>query len=203
MSFTWICHITYVWHIWMSYVIQMNKSCQVWIITHQMSGSCHAYHMNESRHKCECVLSNIWLSHTSNEWVMSQISYAWVTSQIWISHVTHRIESCHRYKPPGCHHGCNSCGQCTPLCIVGKSANCKFSQEFNTPSFFRRPSRTNTIKFKSNKIANKCRSTYYPSLTQRNRPVYGPCRVGQTCSVGEGVGVVGVVVVGCRGRVGM
>ena len=64
--------------------------------------------MNESRLTYKCVMSHIWMCHSTHmndlltmdeschtyEWVKSH-TYEWVVSHIWMSHMTHMSESYH------------------------------------------------------------------------------------------------------------
>jgi len=56
----------------------------------------HLKYINESRHKCEWVMSRISIRHVicKNE---SCHVHPWVTSYIWTSHVTYMNASCHIY----------------------------------------------------------------------------------------------------------
>ena len=86
----------------MSHVSLMNESCLTyeWVMSHVwMSHVTHEWvtsHMNESRHTYEWVMSHIWKSHVThmNE---SRHTCECVMSHIWMSHVTHVNESCHTY----------------------------------------------------------------------------------------------------------
>jgi len=53
--------------------------------------------MDESCHICEWVMSRIWMSHVTYEWVMSYMNEL---CRIWVrmSHVTYVNESCHKYE---------------------------------------------------------------------------------------------------------
>jgi len=146
MSQIWMHHVTdmnescqkYEWvmlHIWMSHVTHMNDSCHV-LQNVSRSGMQHESairsppllpRMSESCHKCECVMSQIWMSHVTDmnelchryEWVMShkwmghvihsKILQGLVCSTsplfdrllyyfVWMSHVKNMIESCHKHE---------------------------------------------------------------------------------------------------------
>jgi len=62
-------------------------------------------HVNESCHKYEWVMSQIWMSHVSHINEVSHMNeshhtYEWVMSRMWMSHVPHVNESC-----PACEWG--------------------------------------------------------------------------------------------------
>jgi len=74
----------------------------------------HVTDMNESCHRYEWVMSQIWMSHVTdmNE---SCHRYEWDMSQIWMSHVADMNESCYRY------YACNMKLSCQALACLRKA----------------------------------------------------------------------------------
>ena len=69
-------------------------------MTHILSHMTHSQpfaFQNESWHKYECVMSQVWMSHGTNM-NESLHTYEWVIAHIWMSHGTHMNASCHKYE---------------------------------------------------------------------------------------------------------
>ena len=70
----------------------------------------HIVDVNGSCHKCECVMSQIWMGHVID---MNESCHRglWVLWQVWMSHVTRMDESCRR------------CGCVMPLMRMSHATN--------------------------------------------------------------------------------
>jgi len=89
---------------WLSHIIQVNKSLHTceWVTSHMwmrhvphMNVSCPTYEwVTSRRHTCEGVMSHKSMNHVKH---LNETHHTpeWVRSHTWVSHVTHMNESCH------------------------------------------------------------------------------------------------------------